>query len=296
MSDSPHPTRLAGTHWDPAQYLRFADHRLRPALELAARVPLEEADLVYDLGCGTGEVTRRLAARWPRARVIGVDHSAEMIDAARAAAVAHPADPTANPTGNVAQGSGDFGGRSPEWQLASVETWKPEAAPDLIYSNATLHWVDDHASLFPRLLGELRAGGCLAVQMPMSWELPSHRLMRDTLQNGGPAGRALGSAELRAAVGRRWVHDPADYHRMLATCTATLDIWETEYLQELDGDDAVLEWVRGTGLRPILHGLDDAERTLFLAAYAARLREAYPKNARGRTLFPFRRLFLVAGV
>ena len=132
------------------------------------------------------------------------------------------------------------------------------------------------------------------MQMPLSWAAPSHVLMRDTLANGGPGATALGTDELRRAVARKWVEDADVYYGLLAGYTRSLDIWETEYMQILEGEDPVLEWVKATGLRPILTGLDDRQRGLFLAEYARRLRAAYPVMADGRTLYPFRRLFLVA--
>lgn len=260
------------SHWDPDQYLKFSDHRLRPALELLDRVPLASPGVIYDLGCGAGNVTRLLAQRWPSAAVHGLDNSREML----AKAAAEP--------GRI------------RWVEADIRHWQPEEPPDLLYSNATLHWVKGHRELFPRLTGFLRQGGALAVQMPLSWAAPSHRLMRETLADCGPGGEALGSPELRQTVARDWVEKAEVYYDLLAGCTRSLDLWETEYLQILEGDDPVLEWVKGTGLRPILNGLDDREREIFLAEYARRLRAAYPARADGRTLYPFRRLFLVATV
>ena len=272
MSGPIHRAQIADTCWDPNLYLKFSDHRLRPAIELLDRVPLGDPAVIYDLGCGTGHVTRLIAQRWPSATVCGVDNSQEMLSKAAA-------EP-----GKI------------RWIDADIRHWQPDEPPDLLYSNAALHWVEGHATLFPRLIGFLRAQGCLAVQMPQSWEGPSHRLMGETLASGGPGGRALGSAELRQAVARKWVEDGKAYYELLADRTRSLDIWETEYLQILEGEDPVLEWVKGTGLRPILNGLDDRERELFLVEYGCRLRLAYPVRADGRTLYPFRRLFIVATV
>ncbi len=270
MSEPIHQGQIAGTRWDPGQYLKFSDLRLRPALELLDRIPLASPAVVYDLGCGTGQVTHLLAERWPSATVHGLDHSKEMLEHAMA-------------------GSGTV-----RWIEADVRDWKPDVPPDLIYSNAALHWVEAHRELFPRLVGLLKPGGCLAVQMPLSWDAPSHRLMRDTLANGGPDGRALGTEQLRRTVARNWVEDPDVYDDLLAGCTTRLDLWTTEYVHVLEGDDPVLDWVKGSGLRPILNGLDDREREVFLAEYARRLRATYPAKADGRTLYPFRRLFMVA--
>lgn len=263
---------MSATRWDPEQYLRFADHRLRPALELLTRVPLATPAVVYDLGCGAGNVTRVLAERWPAARIIGVDSSHDML--AEAAST----------------------GAGIAWVEADLASWRPDAPPDVVYSNAALHWLGDHAELFPRLLGCLRPGGCLAVQMPLSWHLPSHRLMRETLAAGGPGGGTLGTDGLRSAAARNPVGDPSWYYDLLVGRARTVDVWTTEYLQILDGDDPVLAWVKGTGLRPILHALADDERAVFLADYTRRLHSAYPPRADGRTLYPFQRLFIVATV
>lgn len=265
-------TEQGPTPWDPDLYLKFSDYRLRPALELIGRIPLASPGVIYDLGCGPGNITRLLVERWPSATVYGVDSSREML----AKAAAEP--------GGI------------RWIEADLRSWEPDEPPDLLFSNATLHWVEGHRELFPRLIGFLRPGGCLAVQMPLSWHAPSHQLMRETLANGGTGGAPLGSAELRQTVARDWVEKAEVYYDLLAGCTQSLELWETEYVQILEGDDPVLEWVKGTGLRPILNGLDGEEREIFLAEYTRRLREAYPLRAGGRTLYPFRRLFLVATV
>lgn len=265
-----HPSRPAGTRWDPGQYHRFTDHRLRPALELLDRVPIADASLVYDLGCGSGNVTRLIAERYATARVCGVDVSSEMLEKA-----------------------GGVPGRV-EWVQADIAHWEPEGAPELIYSNAALHWVDDHAALIPRLFGVLAPRGCLAVQMPLSHSMPSHVLMRETLADGGVNGSRLGDKALAAAVARRWVLDAGEYHDLLAPAAESVDVWETEYVQQLEGADPVLEWVKATGLRPILNGLRDAERERFVEVYRERLRRVYPRRADGQTLYPFRRLFVVA--
>ncbi|HKQ72561.1 MAG TPA: methyltransferase domain-containing protein [Blastocatellia bacterium] len=270
MSPQIHQGQIAGNRWDPRQYLMFSDHRLRPALELLDRVPITSPTVIYDLGCGSGEVARIIAARWPSATVYGIDNSEEML--AQAAAESSKI----------------------RWVNADIREWAPDEPPDLIYSNATLHWVEEHRELFPRLVGCLKAGGCLAAQMPLSWDAPSHRLMRETLANGGPNGEALGAETLRRAVARKWVENAEAYYDLLVSRTSGLDIWATEYLQVLEGDNPVLEWVKGTGLRPILNGLDDRERETFLEEYARRLLATYPVRADGRTIYPFRRLFIVA--
>ena len=256
--------------WDPAQYARFSDQRLRPARELLDRVPLTDPSLVYDLGCGAGTVTRILAERFPGARVIGLDSSPTML----AKAIGEPS--------------------RIEWIEGDIADWEPERAPDLIYSNAALHWLPDHEALFPRFFGALAPGGALAVQMPITNAQPAHVLMCETLANGGPGGSRLGDDALAAAAARDWVLDAGAYGELLRPRPAALDIWETEYLHRLPGEDPVLEWMRATGLRPVLDGLDAADRARFLEIYRQRLRAAYPRGPDGLTVYPFRRLFLVA--
>jgi trans-aconitate 2-methyltransferase len=256
--------------WDPGQYHKFGDYRLRPALELFERAMLALGDRIpseiYDLGCGGGEIARIMAARWPAAHVVGLDSSDEML--AKAAA------------------GGD--GNSVDWVAADVRTWTAEPKADLLYSNAMFQWVDGHAEVFPHLVRQLAPGGVLAVQMPLSFGQRSHALLRDVLEN-------YGTRELRRAVGRKWVEDAEWYYDLLKPITSFIDIWEVSYQQVLQGDDPVLEWVKGSALRPVLTALPPGESERLLSDYGAALREAYPKRAAGETLFPFQRLFIVAG-
>ncbi|MBI4755998.1 MAG: methyltransferase domain-containing protein [Betaproteobacteria bacterium] len=251
--------------WNPDHYLAFGDLRLRPAVDLLARVPVEDATTVADLGCGPGNVTRILQARWPRAAVTGVDNSAEML--ARAAAAVVP---------GVA------------WQQADVATWAPEAPVDVLFSNAALHWLDHHETLFPRLAGFVRPGGALAVQMPDNFAAPSHRCACQAAREG--PWRAVLEPLLRSAP----VRGAGNYHDLLVARARSLDIWETEYLQVLEGDNPVADWTRGSLLVPLLAALEEPWRSAFEADYRRRVAAAYPRHADGRTLFPFRRLFIVA--
>ena len=271
-----------GGRWDPGQYHKFSDHRRRPAVELLARVPPAEPGLAVDLGCGSGEITRLIAERWPGAAVLGVDNSRDMLARAGAAGA----------------GDGDAAAqrrRQPvEWVEGDIATWSPPAAPGLLYANASLQWVDGHEALFPRLFGTLAPGGALAVQMPLSRTARSHILMHEVLASGGPGGVPIGPEPLRREIARKWVLDPDTYFDLLAPEAARLDVWTTEYLQVLEGEDPVLEWVSGTGLRPILNGLEGEARGRFLDRYRDALRDAYPRRTDGTTLYPFPRLFLVA--
>ena len=257
------------TTWDPTQYDRYGDHRLRPALELLGRVHVESPRTVFDLGCGAGEIARIMAERWPDASVVGCDSSEAMLAKARAA-----------------------GPSRVSWQVQDARTWQPGEPADVVYSNAMLHWIEGHDTLFPRLVRSLRAGGVLAVQMPLSWPEPSHRLMREILAEGN-GGRGYGDDALRAQLGRRWVEDAEVYYDLLRPLCSQIDIWETRYVQELRGADPVLEWVKGSGLRPVLDALHGDELDGFLSEYRGQLREAYPRRSGGETLYPFPRLFVV---
>jgi trans-aconitate 2-methyltransferase len=250
--------------WDPKLYSAFAAPRLRPALDLLNRIDLDAPARIADLGCGTGNVTRLLARRWPEARVWGVDSSPEMLRAAGA----EPSSVT--------------------WVPGDAGTWTPEQPLDLVFSNAALHWLDHHDVLLPRLIGLLRAGGVLAVQVPHNHYAASHAVMTETVESGPWA------PQLRRLVRRFPVGDCDFYHDILAPRAAQLDIWETEYLHVLEGDDPVVRWTMGTALKPYLDALDGAWRTEFLAEYTRRIALAYPRRPDGRTLFPFRRLFMVA--
>lgn len=250
--------------WSPDRYLRFADHRARPGLELMARIPEVEATSVFDLGCGPGTVTPRLAGRWPRARTIGIDSSVEMIERARAD---HP---------------------GLEFQEDDIATWVPDDPVDVIFSNAALHWLDHHGRLFPRLIDFLRPGGVLAVQMPNNWSAPTHTIPATVL-----AGPSWTEAQRRLLITDR-VDDPADYRRYLIDRAASLDLWQTTYYQELTGVDPVFEWTSGSLLGPVLSGLDADDRRRFVEAVVTGYREAYPADHTGTVLLPYTRLFIVA--
>jgi trans-aconitate 2-methyltransferase len=250
--------------WDPAQYLKFAGPRLRPAIDLIARIEAAAPRLVYDLGAGAGNVTRLLAERWPQAEIVGVDGSPEML--ARAAAeLPHLA-----------------------WEQADLAAWRPHRAPDLIYSNAALHWIEGHRELIVALFGALAPGGTLAIQMPRNFAAPSHRSMGEAARMG--PWRSVLEPLLRPAP----VSEPGVYYDLLAGRARRLDIWESEYLQVLDGEHPVKEFTKSTWLAPLLDALDEPWKSQFEACYTELVDRAYPRRADGKTLFPFRRLFIVA--
>jgi trans-aconitate 2-methyltransferase len=248
--------------WDPEQYLRFTDERLRPVVDLAARIAHPGPRQVVDLGCGTGNGMPILAARFPGAEVVGVDGSAAMLAKARASGFAT--------------------------EQADIAAWAPAAPVDVIFSNAALHWLPDHRMLFPKLLGLLAPGGVLAVQMPAMHRQPVRALQDQVARSGSWA------AKLSGVTSAPPILEPAEYYDLLVGIAAGLDIWVTEYLHVLRGEDPVVQWAKGTSLRPYLAALDPAGQQGFLAAYARALRPHYPPQPDGAVLLPFRRLFIVA--
>jgi trans-aconitate 2-methyltransferase len=249
--------------WNPQTYLAFADQRTRPAAELLARVSAAHPARVIDLGCGPGNSTGLLAARWPRARLEGLDSSASMLAEARKSGV--PA----------------------EWVEADLAQWAPDAPYDVIFSNATLQWLPDQAALLPRLMRFVVPGGTFAFQVPVNFDAPSHQLMRETAQDSRWRKKLSSVREIERG-------NAETYYDILKPHAASLDIWQTEYLQVLEGEDAVYRWVSGTGLRPFLDALEGDDRDAFIVLYKKKLNQAYPRRADGTTLFPFQRLFVVA--
>jgi trans-aconitate 2-methyltransferase len=257
--------------WNPAQYLRYGDERLRPAAELLARVPLVAVRAVADLGCGPGNVTPLLAARWPEADIVGVDADAAMLERARAA---HRGQPHVR------------------FEQADLAQWAPATRYDLVYSNAALHWLDDHAALFPRLMAAVAPGGALAAQMPANFAAPSHALLAETVRSA--RWRSGLAPLLRAAP----VAPAQAYLALLAPLARSVDAWTTEYLHVLpcpgDGEHPVVAWMRGTALTPFLAALDADAQQAFVADYRARIAEAYAPRPDGSVVFAFRRVFVVA--
>ncbi len=226
------------------------------------RVPSARVERAVDLGCGPGNSTALLRERWPRARLSGVDNSPEMLERAR----------RDSPT--------------TEWILGDAGSYRASEPVDLLFANAVLHWLPDHATLFPALIEQVKEGGALAVQMPQSFEEPSHRLMREVRARLMPGRRAVNAATPVAG--------PAFYYDLLAPRATAVDIWRTTYEHVMPDAAAIVEWVKGTGLRPYLDDLTESERATYLAAYQAAIELAYPARVDGKRLFSFPRLFIVA--
>jgi trans-aconitate 2-methyltransferase len=256
--------------WDPRQYQRYSDERSRPFHELVDRIAIDSAavETAVDLGCGPGDLTATLCDRWPNAEVIGVDNDANML--ASAAALA---------------------GDRLSFASGTVQGWRPDAAVDVVVSNATLQWVPGHLAMLPDFLSVVRSGGWFAFQVPGNLDDPHHQEIRSLYRSKPwsdiPHVKALPDRTHSS-------HTASEYLDVLAPLCSRIDGWETTYIHVLEGTDPVLEWVRGTALRPVLAALQtDDMRAEFLAQLAPRLRAAYPSSA-WDTPFPFKRIFVVA--
>ena len=261
--------------WDANLYLKFADARVRPALDLMGRLdPANGArpgHAIYDLGCGAGNISRILAERFPTAEVVGIDSSEEMLAKAR----------TQTTDSRVTFAHLTF-------MSGDLAHFKPGKPPGILYSNAAYHWLEGHIDMFPGLMKLLPPGGQLAIQMPRNHEAPSHGLMRKAAEAGPWRDKLAGVRTIRPVL------EPARYYDVLKPFCSDLEVWETTYQQPLTGKDPVAQFTAGTGLRPYLDLLQEPERTQFYETYAGLLAEAYPMRADGITIFPFRRLFIVA--
>lgn len=251
--------------WSAQQYLKFEDERTRAARDLLAQIPYAAPRHVVDLGCGPGNSTELLARRWPEAKILGVDSSDDMLRQA--------------------------GERLPQVAFAKADLaqWSPPPGVDVMFANAVFQWVPDHIAHLRRLVAALDDSGVLAVQMPDNLDEPSHALMRETAADGPWAGKLA-----QAAAARDPLPAPGAYYDALRPLSARVDIWHTVYNHVLDGPQAIVEWVKGTGLRPFIDPLAGDERAAFLEAYAARIARAYPLRPDGKTLLRFPRLFVVA--
>jgi trans-aconitate 2-methyltransferase len=252
------------THtWDAQAYLSFEEERARPFGDLMTRVTVETPTLVVDLGCGAGNLTQRLGRRWPSATVVGVDSSAEMIDA-----------------------STQFASSRVRFHHDDLRCWRPDRPIDVLVSNAALQWVPNHLALLAELVDQVSSGGQIAIQVPGNFDAPSHRLLHQLAADPR-------YAEHIGDVARPSAFDPKVYLGEFARLGCTVDAWETTYLHLLRGPDPVLRWITGTGARPILAALPSELRGDFEQEYAAALRQAYPEEQIG-TVLPFRRVFAIA--
>jgi trans-aconitate 2-methyltransferase len=258
--------------WDPAQYQRYTDQRSRPFFELLSRVGAVSPGYIADLGCGPGNLTLALAERWPDADVEGVDNSAEMLEAAEAVLASR-------------QRLGGTGSLS--FHRADVRDFVPGRKPGVIVCNAVLQWVPGHQELLPRWAGLLAEDGWLAVQVPANYDQPSHQILRELAASPRWRDALTGVSVTRQSA------QPQEYLDVLGGAGYEVDAWETTYLHVLQGEDPVLDWYMGTGLRPVIAALPPGQAAAFAGEYGERLRAAYPARGYG-TVLPFRRVFAVA--
>ena len=251
--------------WSAEQYLKFEDERTRPSRDLLVQIPVADARRVVDIGCGPGNSTELLVKRWPQAAVTGIDTSADMLRQARERLPAQ------------------------KFIEANVAHWMPPENTDVLFANAIFQWVPGHLRQLQRLTGALPRGGVLAVQMPDNLDEPVHVLMREVAQSGPWREQLADKARIRDAL-----PTPGGYYDALGPLSTRLDIWHTIYNHVLDDAAAVVEWVKGTGLRPFLDPLEAPERKQYLAEYSARIAAAYPPQADGKVLLRFPRIFIVA--
>ncbi|HXE53932.1 MAG TPA: methyltransferase domain-containing protein [Tepidisphaeraceae bacterium] len=253
--------------WNAEQYLKFGDERTQPCRDLVARVNLDSPRRIIDLGCGPGNSTAVVARRWPEADITGLDSSAEMIDAAR---LQQPAR---------------------HWIVGDIEQWsrKDGESFDLVFSNAALQWVSEHDEILPRLLGRVSSGGALAFQIPGNYDGPAHRLMRELA-----ASSAWRTWFPEGSIREWFSQEFPFYYDVLAPNCARLDLWLTDYIHILPNAQAIVEWYKGTGLRPFLDLLPEEKRASFMADYLELIRTAFPPQPDSKVLFPFRRLFAIA--
>ena len=251
--------------WDPEQYGRYGSERARPFFDLISMVEIDRPRRVVDLGCGPGDLTATLADRWPDAQVVGIDSSQEMLGAAE----------------TQIDGRGNL-----RFELLDIAEWSPGPEDDVVVTNAALQWVPGHVDLLRRWLPQLTEGSTFALQVPGNFGSPSHRLMRELAESPQWRERLRGVLRHDDAVA-----EPADYLEVMVSAGFAPQAWETTYLHLLQGANPVLEWVRGTGLRPVLSALG-ADAAEFETEYSAALVANYPENKRG-TVYPFRRIFAV---
>jgi trans-aconitate 2-methyltransferase len=252
--------------WDPDQYLKYADERFRPAYDLIAQIALQSPALICDLGCGTGHLTKVLAERWPDAKVIGIDSSEEMLKIANTL-------------------STDI-----KWENQDIKTWEPKTNKfDIIFSNSVLHWLGDHETLFKKLLAVLNPNGVLAIQMPNNFKEPTHTTAFEVINENKEWGN-----KLLPFLNHEPIHDFNFYYDLFCKSGSTINAWETTYYHILSGHNPVVEWIKGSFLKPLLDQMSADDKIIFLDKISHKILQYYPQQADGKTILPFKRLFLIA--
>jgi trans-aconitate 2-methyltransferase len=252
--------------WNPEQYLKFDEERTRPSIDLVARIPIDNPSSIIDIGCGPGNSTQVLARRWPGCKIVGVDNSPAMIERAKK----------------------DYPRQ--EWRILDAGKDEIEGTFEIVFSNATIQWIPNHADLLKKFHGLLTKKGIIAIQIPLFWDMP------------------IGKTIANIATSERWspltgrvsdlfsIHDPSYYYDKLSELSGSIDIWVSDYFHVLDSHVSIFEMIRSTGLRPYLERLrTEQEKNEFEGAVLREIARDYPLQKNGRVLFPFKRLFFVAG-
>ncbi|KAJ5087551.1 hypothetical protein N7456_011167 [Penicillium angulare] len=258
-------TANAAHDWSATQYLKFKDERTQPARDLLARVPLQNPKTIVDLGCGPGNSTAVLESRYPDAHLVGIDSSPDMIKKAKST-IPHL-----------------------EFSVQDLNSYEPSKPVDIFYSNAVFQWLgkEERINVIKRLMATQPSGGVFAFQVPDNLDEPSHVLMRETA-NSGPWATKLQS------VGRDTFQSPLEIYDQLKPLSSEVSLFHTSYYHSLENHEAIIEWVKGTGLRPYVDPLEPQEKEAFLKEYLKRLQGAYPSSVDGRVLLKYPRLFVVA--
>lgn len=259
------PLREFKMVWSAQQYLKFEDERTRPARDLLAQIAQETIQSGYDLGCGPGNSTELLTTRFGTDVITGIDSDDDMLDKAKK--------------------------RLPQtrFEQADLSDWRPKHKSDLFFANAVFQWLPNHLERLVTLMDHLNEGGALAVQMPDNLDEPSHQLMEETGKSG-PWAKTFAGGKIR----RKPLPLESIYYNALQPQSAKINIWRTTYYHPMDSAEAIVEWVKATGLRPYLDAVGAKDQQAFLQGYTQRINEAYPAMADGKRLLAFPRLFIVA--
>jgi trans-aconitate 2-methyltransferase len=254
---------LARQDWNTSLYLRFERERTQPSRDLLARITIDQPEEIVDLGCGPGNSTAILRERWPSAKIIGLDNSPAMLKQAKKT------------------------DQKTEWRCQDISSWRSSSGVDLIFANASLHWLPDHEKLLNSLIQQLQPEGTLAFQVPAIYDQPATGAIQEI--------SSLAAWKIYAPQVLPIVDRPPVYYGYLTGKAESIDLWETIYYHQLPNHTAILDWYRSAGLRPYLDALpNNATREEFQKQLLERFRILFPQQANGDVLLPFRRLFVVA--
>lgn len=251
--------------WNPELYLKYKDERTRPSIDLVSKIRINNPNKIIDIGCGPGNSTQILYKRWPESQITGLDNSQEMIKKAKK----------------------DYPDQN--WILSDASIIDSKMKYDIVFSNATIQWIPNHQGLIKSLFGILENNGALAVQIPMFKNMPL----------GNSIGRIANTSKwnkyLKGCDDLFTYHDYNFYYDVLCKYSDNIDMWETSYIHTMASHNAILEWIRSTGLKPYLEKLENDEmKNEFEKDILNEIKIMYPLQINGKVLFPFIRLFFIA--